>query len=115
MKDLHKIIISGTFSPVENISEEATELISGILEINPKKRMNIEQILNHPWLKSSEEITNGKNKSMNKMNLFTNAERILLSKTNIDYLNANKDDLIEIFTIKNLDTLQETENQNINT
>ena len=49
------------------------------------------------------------------MNLFTGAENILLSKSNIDYRFAKKDDLIENFTIKNLDTLQETENQNVNT
>lgn len=115
MSDLHKIIISGNFTPVENISEEASDIINGILEVNPKKRLNIQQILSHPWINSCEDINNGKIKPMNKMNLFTNAERILLSKTNIDYCNANKDDLIEIFTVKNLDTLQETENQNVMT
>jgi len=45
--------------------------------------------------------------------LFTNAEKILLSKTNIDYRIANKDDIMENFTIKNLDTKQEAENQNV--
>lgn len=54
---------------------------------------------------------------MNQINylviLFTNAEKILLSKTNIDYRIANKDDIMENFTLKNLDTFQETENQNI--
>ena len=49
------------------------------------------------------------------MNLFTAAEKILLAKSNLDYRNANREELIENFTIKNLDTLQETENQNINT
>jgi hypothetical protein len=47
--------------------------------------------------------------------LFTAAEKILLAKFNIDYRNANRDDIIENFTLKNLDTLQETENQNVNT
>lgn len=49
------------------------------------------------------------------MNLFTNAEKILLSKSNIDFRIADKDDLIENFTIRNLDTLQEIEHQNIHT
>ena len=49
------------------------------------------------------------------MNLFTVAEKILLAKSNIDYRTANKDDIIENFTIKNMDTLQEAENQNIGT
>ena len=49
------------------------------------------------------------------MNLFTNAEKILLSKSNVDYKNANKDELNENFTLRNLDTQKDTENQNINT
>ena len=49
------------------------------------------------------------------MNLFTNAEKVLLSKSNIDFKYANKEDLIENFTLKNMDSLQDTENQNINT
>lgn len=49
------------------------------------------------------------------MNLFTNAEKILLSKSNIDFRNANKEDLFENFTLKNLDSLRDTENQNVNT
>ena len=49
------------------------------------------------------------------MSLFTNAEKVLLSKSNIDFRNANKEDLIENFTLKNLDSLRDTENQNVNT
>jgi hypothetical protein len=50
------------------------------------------------------------------VNLFTPAEKILLSKSNINYKNnSNKEELIEHFTLKNLDTLQETEGQNVNT
>ena len=49
------------------------------------------------------------------MNLFTIAEKILLSKSNIDYKDANKEDLIECFTIKNLDTKKDSDNQNIRT
>ena len=49
------------------------------------------------------------------MNLFTNAEKVLLSKSNVDYKNALKEDLNENFTLKNLDTQKDTENQNINT
>jgi hypothetical protein len=49
------------------------------------------------------------------VNLFTGAEKILLAKSNIDYRNAQKDDIIENFTMRNLDTQQEAENQNIGT
>jgi hypothetical protein len=49
------------------------------------------------------------------VNLFTNAEKILLSKSNIDFRHAIKEDLIENFTLKNLDSLRDTDNQNVNT
>jgi hypothetical protein len=49
------------------------------------------------------------------VNLFTPAEKILLAKSNINYKNPQKDEMIEHFTLKNLDTQQETEGQNVNT
>jgi serine/threonine protein kinase len=116
MNDLHKLIIKGSFQYIKDISEgnkyliiiDAQSLIVSLLEVEPKKRITIDQILCHPWVKSND-------KSRSKMNLFTAAEKILLAKSNLDYRNANKDELIENFTLKNLDSLQETENQNINT
>jgi hypothetical protein len=38
-----------------------------------------------------------------------------LSKTSVDYKSACKEELLEIFTMKNLDTLEEAENQNATT
>jgi hypothetical protein len=49
------------------------------------------------------------------VNLFTAAERILLSKSNVNYKDPQKDELIEHFTLKNLDTMQETEGKNVST
>lgn len=49
------------------------------------------------------------------LNLFTEAEKIILAKSNVDYRYAIRDDLIENFTLRNIDTAQETENQNIGT
>ena len=49
-------------------------------------------------------------------NLFTNAEYVLLAKSNVDYRNiAFKEDMIENFNIRNLDTIEENINKNINT
>jgi hypothetical protein len=48
-------------------------------------------------------------------NFFTNAERIIYSKLRVDYRNAKKEDLIENFTYKNIDSDIENESQiNIN-
>jgi serine/threonine protein kinase len=35
----------------EDISKEARELLQGILEKDPKKRLTVGEILLHPWFK----------------------------------------------------------------
>ena len=72
-----------------------------MLQVDPKKRLTVSQVLNHPWI-----INVNVNHRFN-INLFTNAEKLLLNKYNIDYLNNTKDDLMEFFTDKNLDTLED--------
>ena len=95
--ELQYSIINKEPKKIEKISEEAKDLLKGLLNKNPHKRLTIEQILNHPWLKSDEK--NIKNK---KYHLFTKAEMIMLSKTYIDYRYGLIDDLKENFTISNL-------------
>lgn len=59
IKELHQLILKGSAQTISDISEEANHLIQSLLEIDPKKRITIPQILSHPWL-----ITvNTKNKS----------------------------------------------------
>lgn len=50
MNDLHKLIFKGEYAEIEGISQEAKDLIKGILEVEPKKRLTAEEILNHPWM-----------------------------------------------------------------
>ena len=78
---------------IEKISDEARNLLDGLLNKNPKKRLTCEQILNHPWL---SDINNNKN------HLFSKAEKDTLSKTYIDYRKSKIDDLVENFTLSNL-------------
>ena len=80
---------------IEKISDEARDLLKGLLNKNPNKRLTIDQILEHPWMKMDE-------KNNKKYHLFTKAEMIMLSKTYIDYRNGATDDLKENFTISNL-------------
>jgi serine/threonine protein kinase len=69
MNELHKIIIKGNYQLIKDISEgiiytlikDAQSLLLSLLEIDPKKRITIEQIYNHPWLKFTE--TKSKTKS----------------------------------------------------
>jgi serine/threonine protein kinase len=65
MTDLHKLILKGNFNPIKDISEEASNLLKCILEIDVKKRFNAEQILNHPWMKINDN--NGKFKTKSKI------------------------------------------------
>ena len=96
--ELQYSIINKEPKKIEKISDEARDLLNGLLNKNPNKRLTIDEILNHPWLKSDEKnIKNNK-----KYHLFTKAEMIMLSKTYIDYRNGFIDDLKENFTISNL-------------
>ena len=69
-----------------------------MLQLDPKKRLTDDEILNHPW------IANINLNHRSKLSLFTDAEKILLSKFNVDYLSSDKSELIENFTLKNLET-----------
>lgn len=107
--ELKKMVKSGKFQKLEKVSPEANDLIQGMLTVDPRKRITINQILSHPWL-ANINVNNRQN-----MTLFTKAELILLAKYDVDYLNSPKEDLIEHFSIKNLDTLIEEERQYGNT
>ena len=110
LQELQELIMEGKYKPISEISKEANHLIKCLLEVDPKKRITIQNILNHPWMIGVD--TNNKN-----YNLFTNAERVLLVKSNIDYRDAtlnNKEEMLEIFSLKNLDTGEENENKNAN-
>ena len=101
LKEMEKKVVKGEFEDIKNVSDEANDLIRKMLVLEPEKRITINEILNHPWLKN-ENVENRKN-----LKLFTDNERILLSKFDVNYLTSNKEDLIENFTLKNLETIDE--------
>ena len=105
MKDLEKIILEGKYDKLEDISDEANDLINRMLQLDPKKRLTDDEILNHPW------IANINLNHRSKLSLFTDAEKILLSKFNVDYLSSDKSELIENFTLKNLETNKDSKDE----
>lgn len=126
MKDLHRLILKGQYISIEEfnsnlennssanvsnqpISSEASNLIKAILEIDPKKRITVEGILNHSWIKSLDY------KQTSKLSLFTEIEKVLLSKSKCDLRERDKNSLHENFTLKNLNTMHEKSNENNNT
>jgi len=141
IRELHHVITHGKYNMqnLKDISNEAKNLIKHLLEVDPKKRININNILKHPWLidvnlnvyynscnnnngnnninyngNNYNHINNKNNFDINK--LFTNAERVILAKSNVDYRDIkNKDDMIENFNIKNLDSHEDIKSKNVKT
>lgn len=109
MNDLQKLITKGEYSEIEGVSSMCNELISQILEVDPKKRITCEEIINHPWMRIDFE-ENGTN---NKMELFRSAEKNLLGKSDVDYRKISDDMVLENFTIKNLETKNDIHSKNV--
>ena len=97
-KNLQLQIINFKPKKIKNISKEANNLLNGLLNKNPDKRLKCDEILNHPWLKN----INFDYSDNNKYHLFTKAEMTMMTKTYIDYRKGHLDDLRENFTITNL-------------
>ena len=115
--ELHKNILSGVFPKLKDVSNELKDLLNKILEVNPNKRISIDDILKHPWLNDDNINNNNLNNNyiyFNKnINIFTKAEKIIYGKLKIDYRKATKEDILENFTYHNMETDYEEENQNI--
>ena len=117
LHDLQNTIMTGNFTEINDISKEANDLLHKLLNVNPKKRITIDEALNHPWFNNNiNNINNlGVNNNIfeeNKLSLFTKAEIVLLSKNYVDYRYCAKEEMIENFTLKNLDTKNISENKN---
>ena len=93
-EELKYLIINSEPNIIDKISCEAKDLLKGLLTKNPKKRFTCDQILKHPWFNTDN---NNKN-----LDLFTKAEKTLMSKTYIDYRYGAYEDLKENFSISNL-------------
>jgi len=81
MKELHKMIIKGKYhlkEDTQKISQDAKNLLRSMLETDPKKRISIAKILDHPWMKLPE----------NPPDIFNEEERNVV-KTEFIYNNPN--------------------------
>ena len=103
IEEVKESILKGVYDPVEDISSEASDLIEKMLNLDPNKRITVDEILKHPWLKKVDV------KNRQNLKIFTNAEKGLLSKYDVNYLSSPKEELIEIFTISNLETKDQEE------
>ena len=113
ISDLKKIVIKGSYNKIKNISEEAEDLLSMILQVDPTKRITADEILNHPWMvyyDCNNLITEDQYLKLNNMQLFTDTEKIHLSNSNIDFRYAPANEIVEDFTYKNLNTIIKCDN-----
>ena len=61
--NLNNQIMKGNYAPIKDISYQASNLISKLLEVEPKKRIKLDEILKHPWFISSDKTDCLNNKS----------------------------------------------------
>jgi serine/threonine protein kinase len=82
MSELHKLIIKGKFRLKESASESVRDLLRRMLEVNPKKRITIPEILCHRWFSDYDP----------NVSLFTQEEEANIKKefTSFQRMNRNE-------------------------
>ncbi len=96
MHDLHKLIMKGKFNFKESLTEEAKDLLQRMLECDPRKRITIEEILDHPWMRDAVE----------SISLFTEAEKEAIRKEYSCHKKskAGEGESTTLFTEQNIDS-----------
>lgn len=99
MEELHEMILHGRYLLKEDISREAMDLLRGLLEIDPKKRLTIRQIYQHPWLQGYDD----------NLRLFTAEEYELINKeytyNQPSRFNRNDGEPADGFTEQNIESV----------
>jgi len=107
MKELHKMIIKGKYNLKEEVSDEAKQLMRAMLETDPKKRISIAKILQHPWMQLSKdipEIFNQEEKDIVKREFIYNNPKLPNRSEAID----KNTEPWDCFTELNLDSINQT-------
>ena len=103
MDELHQLILKGKYLLKEDISIEARDLLRGLLEINPKKRLSVRKIYRHPWLRGMDPT----------VQLFNDEERKMIKKeyTYNDgsrYNRNENEEPVDCFTLHHLESQYST-------
>ena len=83
MKELHSQIMKCEFEFKEELSENAKDLIKGLLKRKVKERLTVEEVLEHPWLKDSEK----------HLDIFNEGEKTVIRKEFTVYEEMQEDTL----------------------
>jgi serine/threonine protein kinase len=107
MKELHKMIIKGKYHLKEEVTDHAKHLLRALLETDPKKRLSVQKILEHPWMRQPE----------NPPEIFNQEEKEIVGREFV-YNNPNIPNRSEVintevepwdcFTELNLDSINQT-------
>ena len=54
-EELNELIFSGIYDIPDHMSKELVDLLSGMIQIIPEKRLSTQQILNHPWFSTEHK------------------------------------------------------------
>ncbi len=55
LEELHKLILKGDFVFPNDLTEEAKQIVQGMIKLEPNERLSIPLILSHPWLKETND------------------------------------------------------------
>lgn len=83
MKDLHNLIMKGSFSFPWELSSDVKDLIKNMLKLKPEERYSIPEILNSNWVKS-REMTHD---SLGEIDINTN---VSLSRKELNIMNGSE-------------------------
>lgn len=50
IEDLQRVVLKAKYTLKDNVSPEVRDLIKGLIERNPNKRLNVSEVLQHPWM-----------------------------------------------------------------
>lgn len=107
---LNQQILAGDYQLPDSISEDARDLIKGILTVDQKKRLTLDKILEHPWLQQTATST---------ISLFTPLEMETIKKVfDADLMGEESDPLSQDtrdFTEHQLDTTCNSDIRNVTT
>jgi len=104
MRDLHKMIMKGQYTLKEDTSREVRDLLRRMLEIDPRKRITIPEILAHEWMQ---------NINSHEIEMFTDVEKETIEKEYSCRKKEKGEENEVLFTEQNIDSTQTDLTRNI--